>query len=350
MSDELRWPEERLPVEVVRDWISAALPGALPVEGPIRLYGGKEWGVTARFHTHTGTGVQAVVFKSCFLPRFRPGPLFELLSRCCPGRVPELLAWREQEGRTDALFRPFVGRTVLETGKLEPLLEMARSLAQIQAQVTAAPPAWRSGLPHLPLAAIPPLLDSMIADIQSTYAPFWEADHSALIRRFEVPDDLIPQLRRFRPRLDEWVQELQAGGWPESLDHVDFLPHNAVVQEGGAVLIYDWEQAVLTCPFFSLDILLAFAQDYPLNFPDGLEIRPERETDGLRALRSAYLQALPWGTPEARERAFDLALCLSPIRYAYIEGVMAAELGQQEAWAEDMAFWSTRALRRWQRL
>lgn len=77
----------------------------------------------------------------------------------------------------------------------------------------------------------------------------------------------------FLSQLRLWAAELRISGLPYSLDHVDFLPHNAVVQENGRVLIYDWEQAVLSVPFFSLDILLAFAQ--------GFETSRQARTDRL---------------------------------------------------------------------
>ena len=131
---------------------------------------------------------------------------------------------------------------------------------------------------------------------------------------------------------------------------MDLLPHNAAVQPQGRVLLYNWEQAVLGCPFFSLDVLLAFALDHAENFIGGLELRGERGTEGAMALRDAYLDALPWKTRAARERAFALALCLSPIRYAWAEGRLASLFGQEEEWAEDMAWWIMRALYRWERM
>lgn len=349
MSEEPRWPRYQSQQEV-RNWIASVLPTVVEVEGPTQLYGTKGWGVTARFETRSCDQSRYVIYKSCNSSLFSPGPLYASLSRCCPGLVPELLAWRQVNYRADALFRPFMGRTVAEMGELQPLLEMARSLAQIQARVASQPAETLDDLPRFPLNKVPLLLDRIIEDIQRKFWPLWEQENCALLKRFDVPKDLIPQLLYFSPKLWDWVAELEAGGWPESVDHVDFLPHNALVQKDGPVLIYDWEQAVLGCPFFSLDVLLAFAQDYEQNFAEGLEIRSERETESTQALRRAYVEALPWGTLAERERAFDVAMCLSPIRYAYAEGVLARKLRQEEVWAEDMAWWITRALCRWQRM
>ncbi len=332
------------------DWIRAALPGHPPIGPPIQKLGGSNGGFIARL-TASRPGAADVIFKTNHLPQFRSSArLAAALSRHCPGDVPHILAWRELLGRADTLFRPFSGEEVTAKGSLQALCEMARTLARVQARVAALPAHEIAGLPRLPLETVPGLLDKLIADIETRYWTRFEADDGALMTRFALPEDLLARLRRFRPKLDEWAAELAAGGWPESVDHVDFLPHNAVALPDGHVSLYDWEQAVISCPFFSLDVLLAFAQDYALNFAEGLEILAERDTEGTAALRSAYLDALPWKTRAAQERAFDLALCLSPIRYAWAEGQLATQAGQEDWWAEDMAWWIMRALRRWERM
>lgn len=54
----------------------------------------------------------------------------------------------------------------------------------------------------------------------------------------------------------------------------------------------------------------------------GRDRRPSRQESGLSyspsqiAVRCAYLEELPWGTPAARERGFDVAMCLSPVQRA----------------------------------
>lgn len=181
MDEESQWPTDRLNVVAVRRWIASVLPNGWTVEGPTQLFGSKGWGVTARFETRSPDETQSVIFKSCPLPQFRPGPLFSLLSCCCPDRVPELLAWREEEGRTDALFCPFVGRTVTKVGTLEALLEMVRSLSHIQVAVAASPAEARAGISRLPLDQIPALLDSLIHDIQRRYEALWETEDRAMV-------------------------------------------------------------------------------------------------------------------------------------------------------------------------
>jgi thiamine kinase-like enzyme len=158
----------------------------------------------------------------------------------------------------------------------------------------------------------------------------------------------VTRMRGWTPRLVAWADELGASSIPISVDHVDFLPHNAVVQADGSVLVYDWEQAVVGCPLFSLDVLFLYAQQ--ISRGDDWLVEPERETPETHAVRRAYLEALPWGSPADRARAFDLAMCLSPIRYAWIEQRMAIRHGNERQWSNNMAWWLTRALARWERL
>ena len=351
MVTEATWPDETVELPEALRWASASLDGQPEVGEPIQILGQNNWGFTARLTVRTPCQEQAVVFKTSRLPPLRASPpVCAVLSRHCPGDVPHLLAWRAQRDRVDRLFHVFHGEQVATTGSLGALQEMARTLARVQTRVAVLPPPETAGLPRLPLSDVPALLDSLMSDIHERYLDRFAADDGSLIRRFGIPEDLLARLAYFRPRLDEWAEELQASGWPESLDHVDFLPHNAVVQENGRALVYDWEQAAMGCPFFSLDILLAFAQDYRESFATGLELHAERDTEGASAVRRAYLAALPWKTPEERERAFALAMCLSPVRYAWAEGLNASKFGQEEWWAEDMAWWIMRALQRWERL
>jgi hypothetical protein len=352
-SPENTWDEAALPAAEARAWIAGAVPGRPRVAGPLVVYNRNPWGMTAGFalrHADADADAEAeeVVFKVCCLAEFAAsGRLGAVLTRHCAGRVPHLSAWAPRGAQTLTLFRPFAGRSVRALDALAPTLAMARAFAAIQATVAALPPAERAAFPRLPLAAVPGLLDGLLADIADRYLAWWRADDRALMAKYAIPEDIGARLAAFRPRLRAWAAELAGGGWPESVDHVDLLPHNAVVQPDGRVLIYDWEQATVGCPFLSVDVLLLYAQQIGRG-GDGYAIEPERATPATRAVRAAYLSALPWGRRAARERAFDLALCLAPLRYADSEGRLARRCGQERALAESQAWWAMRALRRWE--
>jgi len=87
-------------------------------------------------------------------------------------------------------------------------------------------------------------------------------------------------------------------GWPDSIDHVDLHRDNSVVNANGSVMIFDWEESVLGCPFFSIDRLLWDAEEF------GIE----------NEVLQTYLETIPWQTIKERRRAFDLARCLSPVQ------------------------------------
>jgi hypothetical protein len=345
-GDEI-WTDFAIDLAGVRAWISRALPGEPALEEGCRVLNRKDWSIVAEFRT-AKTG-DPVIYKVTTLPRLRHGPqIFGLLSRHCPGVTPAMIASRTAaNGRAEMLFRKFAGEPVREFPRL---LDAVRACARIQGTIGALPPPVTESLPSVRLADIPVFLETLLQEIEPAYEAFWDADGGALRAQFQVPRDIAGRGRDWFPRIWEWIAELEALGWPPSLDHVDLLPHNMVIQPDGAPLIFDWEQAEAGCPLFSLDVLLAYAQDWEKSVQHGLHLDRERKTAEWLAVRDAYLEALPWGSLAERRRAFELALCLSPIRYAYSEWVMAVEHGHQSCFAEDSAWWLMRACRRWQEM
>jgi hypothetical protein len=347
--DEHAWPEELVAAGAVRVWIASALPGCPAVVGPILVHMAKEWGVTASFAV-TGAGpAREVVFKACLLPRFAASAarLYPLLDRLCPGAVPHVLATRTlPDGASWLLFDAFEGTPVAETSDMDTLLALARTLARIQVAVAAAPEAEKDRLPRAPAGEAAAWFDATLSDVRGRYAAFWGAEGRELAVQFHLPPDIAERMQTHRPHVAAWARELDQGNWPLTIDHVDLHGENAVVRPDGGILIFDWEEANLSCPFFSLDRLLDDARE--LEGERATEIG--RYTPAERALRDAYLDALPWATANARSRAFDLALCLAPLKTAYEAGALAHELGWPEG-APHIAAWALgRALPRWQRV
>ncbi|MBI3972529.1 MAG: phosphotransferase [Chloroflexi bacterium] len=102
---------------------------------------------------------------------------------------------------------------------------------------------------------------------------------------------------------------LGAGGWPESIDHTDLHTGNCVVREDGSVLIFDWEVAVISRPFFSIEELTS------------------RCGGRGEEVRAAYVEALPWRTRSERERAVDLGMELGLITSAHFFEVFHESFG-----------------------
>lgn len=363
MDDEVTWPDDLLDAREVRAWIASALPGKPTVTGPELVYQAKEWGVTARFTViwprsrksahNQGQRVRPsgplsvprpfmagtpnhVIFKASLLPLFAQAPhVYALLTRHCPYAAPDLLAWTPVDGGAWMLFAPFSGVSLSALPGLEPLLDMARALADIQATIADLPESETATIPRVRSRDFPAMFDAVLADMRARHLTFWQGEGSDLAAQFALPDAVDGILERYRPRISQWAEELEAGGWPLSLDHVDLQPDNAVLQPDGRVLLYDWEEANLSFPFFSLDRLLDDAQ--------------ERGGDaGEAALRAAYLDALPWGT--RAERALEIALCLSPLKHAYEGMRLAAALGWEEGMPHVTAWAAARMLRRWQEM
>ena len=346
-----QWPSEAVDVEEVQAWIASVLPRQPRVLGPVEVLQAKEWGVTARFvavtadvSTATPASAEEVIFKASWLRLFARAPeIYALLSRHCQGSVPDLLAAARRGDETWTLFRAFDGSTVEALRERAPLLEVARTLARIQSTIAAVPAEEKQALPRTALALMPMMFDIVLRDVRERHAAFWQsADGQPLARHFHLPTDIVAQLEAYRPLVRRWTDELIEGVWPESIDHVDLHWENAIVQADGRLLIYDWEEAVLSCPFFSLDRLLDDAREL-----DGLGESGADPSPTERLLRDAYLDALPWQTRDRRERALNLALCLAPIKTAY-EGILLAEALDWDEGMPNVTAWAlARALPRW---
>ena len=340
--DEHSWRDDLLNQEGAREWIAAVLPEITQVVGPVYVHQAKEWGITASFLVTDQIGEHEVIFKAQWLRLFAgAAKIAELLGRFCPGKVPHLLAWEPHGDGAWSLFAAFEGQPIDTLGEL---CEAARTLAEIQTTVAALPDAERAAVPRVATRIIPRLYEAVLRDVRERQLSFFEGEGSSLAKQFGVPPDVVARMERFRPYIAGWTDELLSGHWPDSLDHVDLHTGNIIRKPAGGIMIYDWEEANLSCPFFSLDRLLDDARELeePASTPGSLLY-----TAAERAVRDAYLAALPWGDATGRERGFDLAMCLAPIKTAYEGMVFAETLGWEEGSPHITAWALGRALPRW---
>jgi hypothetical protein len=265
--------------------------------------------------------------------------------------VPELLAWSDRgHGQTWSLVAPFEGVPVEEVRTAEALVGIARTLADIQRAMAALSPEEASGLPHTPVAHIPCMFDAVLRDLAERQAPLWAGAGRELAEQFCLDAGVPARLAAHRADVDRWTRELLARGIPDSIDHVDLHWGNAVVQPDRRILIFDWEEAVLSCPLFSLDRLLNDARELDLGEEAAWSgaSRAAAYTPTEAALRDAYLDALPWGTREDRARAFALAMRLAPVKTAYDGIVFADALGWGGEPSLPVAWAASRMLARWE--
>lgn len=215
------------------------------------------------------------------------------------------------------LFRRFAGPTVRAASGLgraggdaddaprsfAPLVALARTFAGVQVMIAALPCAATAGIPRVAVDQLPAQFDELLRLLCDRHLAAWRADDGAILREMGLPGDPLAQLTHWRAAVAGWAAELAAGAWPATIDHVDLHAYNAILQSDGTPLIYDWEEATIGCPFFSLDRLLAEARwfdrggDPAIQAADGAGGGPAE-----RAVRAAYLAALPWGDRAARAR------------------------------------------------
>ena len=347
-----RWGSTRLES---RSWIAAALPSRVLSTERARVLNHKDWSLVARFAARERAEPADVVYKATLLPEFRHGPaIFALLSGVCPGEVPHLLARRETAGRAEMLFRPFSGVSVQAAGDMGPCQD-GRCARAYPVAGRGRPTRRDRRSPPAAGRTYPALLDGLLADIAQTYAPYWDADDGALRREFGIPDDFSDRLADFRPHLARWAATLEASGPPEFSGSRGLPPPQRRGPGRWACADLRLGTGDVGLPFLSVDVLLAFAQNFAETSAAGedrqatLLLVEEKTTPCAVALRRAYLEAFAWGTWKERQNALDLALCLSPLRYAHAEGLLAARFGNERYQAVDLAWWLMRALRRWER-
>lgn len=143
------------------------------------------------------------------------------------------------------------------------------------------------GCPARDLEQLARSIESLAADAALLPQPggLTQAEH----RRFVA---LVPELRR---RCDE----LAACGIPYSLEHGDFWPGNVFCDDASCVVI-DWEDAVVSHPFFSLAPLTV-----------GLINAGLGSSENVARVERAYTSAFaPLAPPDRLRRAIELALPL----------------------------------------
>lgn len=341
-----RWPERMLPLVDVAEWIADALPGRPVINGPLAVLRAKSWGVTARFRSTTSHGESSVIFKAIWLPRFgEAGHTASLLTRINHGDVPDLLAWSRVAGMVWMLFEDVEGRR--PRASLRVLLQAALAIARVQADVAALAPMELVGLPRAPLVTVPDMFDALLHVVRTKHIHFWQEDGQDLARQFALDATVADRLERALPAIHAWTYELESEHWPLSIDHVDLQLDNVLVRTDGRLLLLDWEEANLSCPFFSIDLLLDDVPGHSLPLDDKFR---SPYTSGQREVIDAYVRELPWKSFTERRKAVELALCLAPIKHAYEAEMLAQALGWEEGAPHIVAWAIGRALPRWRQM
>ncbi len=297
------WPSQWIPLRAVEGWVRAELGVGevgfaevlgrkwYPVDG-----GRRWWNLTARFRAD---GLD-VVFKATAQGLFPQSiSVQQLVARSFPGRTPKVLAHREADDQVWFLHEWVEGRTLRQQASVDELASVARALADLQ--VTAA---------SLDLSALPVIRPSEVPTLLLEDG------------LGDQPARLVRWLERAQPWLQARAAELEA--FPLSLDHPDVNAWNALIRPNGQVVFVDWEEAIVSSPFFSAERLLGQAED----------------EDAIEALAVSYIERLPWGTARERWSALQSALCLAPLKGAHDSRVFARRLG----WDDPHTAWTSQLI------
>jgi len=269
----------------------------------------RPWSAVLRQPTRAGD----VYFKAN-LPALANEPgLTRLLHRISPAHVLDVLADEPREGwMLQADGGPTMQSRLDGTDDLDRWQRMLAVYAEVQVRAAGhAEDLIAAGAPDRRLPRLRGLFEELVAG---------DADTLALAGP-----------------VDELAAELGAYGLPATIDHSDLHAGN-VLAPGDRYVIFDWHEAAVTHPFFSMTVATRWLEHNHAVEPGGADDR---------RLRDAYLE--PWGGYGSRAElraALDLALRLGPLTRALgwqrVLGSMppaaAGEwAGQVSGWIEDVA-------------
>jgi hypothetical protein len=274
-------------------WIETRVERPLGEAEEVKI---RPWSAVLRQSTAAGD----VYFKANLPPLANEPGLTRLLARVCPEHVLGVVADEPDEGwMLQADGGPTLGSLLGEPDDLDRLERMLAVYAEVQLRAAGHVDALiAAGAPDRRLSRVPALFEELVAE-----------DH--------------PRLMPLAGRLGALAARLDAYGLPATIDHSDLHAWN-VLAPGDRYIVFDWHEAAVTHPFFSM-----------------LVATRSIEHDRGR-LVDAYLE--PWAgygpAAELRE-ALDLALRLGPLTRALtwrrvLGGLPADGAGE---WADGVSRW-----------
>ncbi|MFE7467168.1 phosphotransferase [Streptomyces sp. NPDC057499] len=240
--DRGRYPGARTPWE--RDewradalgWAERALAAHGLRETGTRKVRLRPWSVLVRLCVEDG---RTVWFKANPPGSAFEAGLTEALARWVPGRVLTPLAVDAARGRAllpdgGTLFRDALDAATADAADPHAWEEPLRQYAAVQrALVPHVGEIGALGVPAAPTTALPDLFDLAVGG--NTALEPAERD----------------TLRKLRPRLVDWCEELAASGIADTLDHSDLHDGQLFAPERGRFTFFDWGDALIGHPFHS---------------------------------------------------------------------------------------------------
>lgn len=244
-----------------------------------------------RFETNRG----AVWFKATGEPNRRELAITQTLVALFHRHLPKLIA---VHGDWNAWLSDEVeGIDLDSTRDLATWCSAAESLAELQvASIEHTSPILACGA-H----------DSRIATLLTLIAPFFvEIEKLMEAQTKTTPPRLsAKEIRVLQSHLTEALSELEAAAMPDTLNHFDLNPGNAIVCRGECRFL-DWAEAAIGNPFLSFEYLRRhFARALGDEVDAALEFR--------KSYVNAWRAILP---PSAIERALELVPLIAPFAFA----------------------------------
>jgi hypothetical protein len=269
-------------LESVHDWIRSELERlGLEPAGEIEQPHVRPWSTVLRVPTDDGD----VWFKANMPTQAFEVAVVETLAARRPDLVPTLLATDLERGwmlQGDGGTR--LREILEETGDFDVWVEILPLYAELQMDVAAdRDRLLAAGVPDRLLASLPGQFEEVLTDAESL---------ESLTR------DERRRLAALAPRIEVECRELADYGLPETIQHDDLHDGQVFVRDG-RFLFFDWGDACVSHPFYTLVVTLAV-----------LAYRLELDHDApeLDCFRDAYLERWTRFRPRRElEQAYPLA-------------------------------------------
>jgi hypothetical protein len=253
-------------LESVHAWIRSQLERlGLEPAGEIEQPHVRPWSTVLRVPTDDGD----VWFKANMPTQAFEVAVVETLAARRPDLVPTLLATDLQRGwmlQGDGGTR--LREILEETGDFDVWIEILPLYAELQMDVAAdRDRLLAAGVPDRLLASLPGQFEEVLADAEALET---------------LTQDERRRLASLAPRIEAECRELADYGLPETIQHDDLHDGQVFVRDG-RFLFFDWGDACVSHPFYTLVVTLAV-----------LAYRLELDHDApeLDRFRDAYLE--PW--------------------------------------------------------
>ncbi|QHE51644.1 hypothetical protein [Pontibacillus sp. HMF3514] len=325
---ELKWNEEKVSLTDVRAWIEKAT-NSHHVKGPTKIFRSNDWGITAMFQ-----GDQDYVCKIAFLPLFQTSPsIYTFLNSLESPHLPHVIKAENFNGQTWLLFTPFEGEVDSKTDSIDDIVQIARTLALIQNQATHKD---YKDIPVYSVADVESECLDFISHVKERYQEDYKQNSQLISKNLSVEQTELELLALeetytyLRKEIKKACSSLAQYPIPLSLYHLDLHIGNAAKLDNGEMLIFDWEEAVITIPFFSINKLLQNAKRTNMSKNETGKYLTWTENESL--VIQTYLQTL--NLPIKHEEAtklLDISMSVVPVFYACLSFQFIKQVGWEKS-------------------